>query len=477
MKKASMTESAIESKVWKLATVMSTAGVASMDYIRQLTYILFLKMDLENSDLYMIDSQLPEDCRWNKLLEVIMKGEELVNRYNYILTTLSKQDGLVGSIFVRAKNEINKPSHLKKIIEFVNEENWLSNSDIKGVIYESILAKTGQADSKSSAGQYFTPRPLVQAIVDCVAPKATERVCDPACGTGGFLLAACDYVESHESNIKKKAQFKREFLTGNDISPLLVTLASMNMYLHDIGIGSVPIQCKDSLEKEPEKLVDVVLANPPFGTRAQEAGAVREMLVETSDNQLNFLQHFMLSLKNNGRAGVVIPDSVLFAGEKGSAAQILREKLLKDFNLHTILRLPKGIFYANGISASVLFFEKGSPTKNIWFYDYRTGIKKTLKKNPLKRDDLADFVSCYCPDHLENRKETWSEDNPNGRWRKFPVETFLSDNRIYMDISWITKKDELEGVTLTDLLGELSSKSEEISKAVGELSTLLKDTE
>ena len=163
MKKASMTESAIESKVWKLATVMSTAGVASMDYIRQLTYILFLKMDLENSDLYMIDSQLPEDCRWNKLLEVIMKGEELVNRYNYILTTLSKQDGLVGSIFVRAKNEINKPSHLKKIIEFVNEENWLSNSDIKGVIYESILAKTGQADSKSSAGQYFTPRPLVQA--------------------------------------------------------------------------------------------------------------------------------------------------------------------------------------------------------------------------------------------------------------------------------------------------------------------------
>lgn len=201
------------------------------------------------------------------------------------------------------------------------------------------------------------------------------------------------------------------------------------------------------------------------------------MLVETSDNQLNFLQHFMLSLKNNGRAGVVIPDSVLFAGEKGSAAQILREKLLKDFNLHTILRLPKGIFYANGISASVLFFEKGSPTKNIWFYDYRTGIKKTLKKNPLKRDDLADFVSCYCPDHLENRKETWSEDNPNGRWRKFPVETFLSDNRIYMDISWITKKDELEGVTLTDLLGELSSKSEEISKAVGELSALLKDTE
>ena len=473
MSKEQISTTNIESKVWKLATVMSSAGVSFTDYVRQLTYLLFLKMDKENAELFGMESELPTECRWDRLLEVKLKGEDLVARYNSILSTLSKKTGLIGSIFVQAKNEITRPVHLAKIIDLIDEESWLMEGDLKGAIYESILARNGQ-DKKSGAGQYFTPRALIQAIVECVAPKATERVCDPACGTGGFLLAADDYVEKHETNIDAKKNFKNKLISGNDITPLVVTLASMNMYLHDIGTTSSPIECKDSLEKEPDHLFDVILANPPFGKRPTEAGAVREMLVESSDNQLNFLQAIMLMLKNGGRAGVVLPDSILFAGEKGSAGQRIREQLLKDYNLHTILRLPSGIFYAQGISANVLFFEKGSPTKDVWFYDYRSGIKHTLKTNPLKRSDLDDFVNCYSQLNIENREETWSEDNPNGRWKKYSAEELLKDDATSLDIKWIQDKDELEDVTLENLLSGMSEQKKVIDKAVSELVSLLK---
>ncbi len=466
-------EQSIEKKVWKLATVMSSSGVGYTDYVRQLTYLLFLKMDKENEEIYGIKSLLPDDCKWDALIEKKLKGEELLERYDYILSTLSKKEGLIGSIFVQAKNEITRPVQFAQIIDLIDEEQWLLlQGDVKGAIYESILEKNGQ-DKKSGAGQYFTPRALISAIVDCIAPRATERVCDPACGTGGFLLAANDYVEKHETSIEQKRRFKNELLSGNDITPLVVTLASMNMYLHDIGSTGTPIVCKDSLEKEPDNLVDVIVANPPFGKRPVDSGAVRQMIVDTSDNQLNFLQHFMLMLKNGGRAGVVLPDSVLFAGEAGGAGQIIREKLLKEYNLHTILRLPAGLFYANGISANVLFFEAGKPTENVWIYDYRTGIKHTLKTKPLKRSDLDDFVSCYCPNHMQDRKETWSEDNPVGRWRKYSAEELLKDPKTNLDITWIEAKDELEGVTLEGLLTDISSKQGELSKAVLELTSLL----
>ena len=468
-KESAKTEQSLTKKVWNMADVLAAAGVGFTDYITQLTYLLFLKMDQENVTWGGVESAVPEDCRWEKLLEVKMKGEDLVTRYNGILRTLSKETGLIGAIFIEAQNKITAPVHLQKLVTMIDEEQWLMEGDLKGAIYESILEKNGQ-DKKSGAGQYFTPRPLIQAIVDCVAPKATEKVNDPACGTGGFLLAANDYVEKTESNIEKKTKFKTELLSGNDITPLVVTLASMNMYLHDIGTQTTPIQCKDSLEKEPEQLVDVILANPPFGTRPAGSSSVRDMIVDTSNNQLNFLQHMMLILKDKGRAGVVLPDNVLFAD---GAGETLRKKLLKDFNLHTILRLPTGIFYANGVKANVIFFTKGEPTKETWYYDYRSGIKHTLATKPLKRSDLDDFVECYCSGHMEDRKETWSEENPNGRWRKYSVEDLLSRDKTSLDITWIKDKDDLEDVTLKELFATIQEKGSNINKAISELSNLL----
>ena len=252
----------------------------------------------------------------------------------------------------------------------------------------------------------------------------------------------------------------------------------MNLYLHDIGVNTTPIKCEDSLEHEPEHLVNVILANPPFGARA--AGSVdistmrSDLIVTTSNNQLNFLQHMMVMLKDGGRAGIVLPDNVLFAD---GAGEILRKKLLKDFNLHTILRLPTGIFYANGVKANVLFFEKGSPTKETWYYDYRTGIKHTLATKPLKRSDLEDFVKCYCAGRLEDRKETWSKENPTGRWRKYHVDELLARDKTSLDISWIKDDSDAVDCSLAELMQTIQTKSANIAAAVAELSRLIEGIE
>lgn len=464
-------EQSLVKKVWNMADVLAANGVGFTDYITQLTYLLFLKMDSEKVEMIGVESALPKGCEWKDLLAVQMKGLDLVEKYNSILDRLSKQQGLIGAIFVDAQNKVNTPVYLSKLISMVDNEQWLLEGDLKGAIYESILEKNGQ-DKKSGAGQYFTPRPLIQAIVDCVQPQITESVCDPACGTGGFLLAAHDYMAAQSSEKAKLKKLNTELLTGNDNTSLVVTLASMNMYLHGIGTDSTPIHKADSLENEPEKLVDVVLANPPFGTRP--AGSVdistkrTDFYATTTNNQLNFLQHIMLLLKNGGHAGVVLPDNVLFAD---GAGEVLRKKLLTDFNLHTILRLPTGIFYANGVKTNVLFFEKGSPTKETWFYDYRTGVKHTQATKPLKRSDLDDFVSCY---NAKKRKETWSEENPDGRWRKYSVKELLARDKTSLDITWIKDKDDIEDVTLADLLSNIKDEAKEIATHSENLAKMLK---
>lgn len=464
-------EQSLIKKVWNMADVLSSAGVGFTDYITQLTYLLFLKMDSEKVEMIGVESALPKGCEWKDLLAVQMKGAELVEKYDSILERLSKQQGLIGTIFVDAQNKVNTPVYLSKLVSMVDGEQWLLEGDLKGAIYENILEKNGQ-DKKSGAGQYFTPRPLIQAIVDCVQPQITESVCDPACGTGGFLLAAHDFMSAQSSEKAKLKKLNNELLTGNDNTALVVTLASMNMYLHGIGSDSTPIHKADSLENEPDKLVDVVLANPPFGTRP--AGSVdisakrTDFYATTTNNQLNFLQHIMLLLKNGGRAGVVLPDNVLFAD---GAGEVLRKKLLTDFNLHTILRLPTGIFYANGVKTNVLFFEKGSPTKETWFYDYRTGVKHTQATKPLKRSDLDDFVSCY---NAKKRKETWSEETPDGRWRKYSVKELLARDKTSLDITWIKDKDDIEDVTLADLLENIKTEAKEIATHSENLSKMLK---
>ena len=341
-----------------------------------------------------------------------------------------------------------------------------------GIIYESILEKNGQ-DKKSGAGQYFTPRPLIKAMVDCIAPQIGETVCDPACGTGGFLLTAYDYMKEQSASKEKRDFLRNKALHGVDNTPLVVTLASMNLYLHGVGTDRSPIVCEDSLEKEPSTLVDVILANPPFGTRP--AGSVDinrpDFYVETKNNQLNFLQHMMLMLKTGGRAAVGLPDNVLF---EGGAGETIRKKLLSDFNLHTILRLPTGIFYAQGVKANVLFFSKGQPTKEIWFYDYRTDIKHTLATNKLERHHLDDFVTCYNAGNLKGRKEIYDADNnPQGRWRKYPVDDILTRDKTSLDITWIKQGGESDDRSLAELMADIKEKSKTISSAVAELEKLL----
>lgn len=454
------TEGALLNKVWNIANVLAAAGVGFTDYITQLTYILFLKMDDEKEELGL-GSSIPEGYKWADLIK--LNGTDLVDKYEEILEELSKDEGLIGTIFTKATNKIDRPVMLKKVIDMVSEENWyMMEGDFKGAIYEGILEKNGQ-DKKSGAGQYFTPRALISAIVDVINPKITETVADPCCGTGGFLLAAYEHMRKQSKDVEKQKFLKNNALYGADNTSLVVTLASMNLYLHDIGVNKSPIAYKDSLIETTDDLYQVVMTNPPFGTRPQgsiEVSANRPEFIKTSDNQVNFLQHIMSIVKTGGRVGVVLPDSVLTDG--GSTAKV-REKLMKDYNLHTILRLPTGIFYANGIKTNVLFFDKGEHTEDIWVYDYRTGIKHTMATKPMTRAHLQEFVELYCSGHMQDRKETYSEKNPNGRWRCFTKKQIaeMSD----LDFKWLDL-EEKDDRPIDEVIDEIESISNGLAKSI-----------
>jgi len=462
------TESALINKVWNIANVLSSAGVGFTDYITQLTYILFLKMDDEKERMGL-PSYLPEGYKWKDLTD--LSGTDLVEKYESILEELSKADGLIGTIFTKAVNKIDKPVMLKKVIDMVSEDDWyMMEGDLKGAIYEKILEKNGQ-DKKSGAGQYFTPRALIQAIVDVVDPKITETVADPCCGTAGFLLAAYEHMRTQSRDVEKQRFLKNNALFGADNTSLVVTLASMNLYLHDIGISKSPIAYEDSLIDKSDKMYQVVMTNPPFGVRPQgsvDVSANRPEFIKTSDNQVNFLQHIMSIVKTGGRVGVVLPDSVLTDGD---ATKKVRDKLLKDFNLHTILRLPTGIFYAGGVKTNVLFFDKGEPTKDVWVYDYRSGVKHTQVTKPMTRADLQDFVDCYCSGHMEDRKATYdAETNPNGRWRKFSAQEVAG--RDDLNFKWIDFTEE-DTRSVSEILDEMQDESDGIAAAVARLKELL----
>ena len=471
--KQAKSESALLKKVWDIANVLAAAGVGFTDYITQLTYILFLKMDAEKEELGL-GSSIPEGYKWADLGP--LSGQDLVDKYEEILKELAKDTGLIGTIFTKASNKIDRPVLLAKVIEMISSENWyMMEGDFKGAIYEAILEKNGQ-DKKSGAGQYFTPRALIKAMVDVVDPKITETVADPACGTGGFLLAAYEHMKPQSREIAKQSFLKNNAFFGADNTPLVVTLASMNLYLHDIGTAKSPIICQDSLIDKSDKMFDVVLANPPFGTRPQgsvEVYANRPEFVKTSDNQVNFLQHIMSIVKTGGRVGVVLPDNVL---TDGNATAKVREKLLKDFNLHTILRLPTGIFYANGVKTNVLFFEKGTPTKDIWVYDYRTGIKHTMATKPMTRENLDEFVSCYCSGHQEDRVPTYSEENKNGRWRRFTEAEVYARDQLKLDFKWIDL-EEKDDRTLAEMIEQIKTEAANISAAISELEKLIGEVE
>lgn len=461
------TESALLKKVWDIANVMSAAGVGFTDYITQLTYILFLKMD-DEKESFGLESTIPDGCKWKDLVDI--NGDDLVKKYEEILKTLSDENGLIGTIFTKAVNKIDRPVMLKKVIDMVSEENWyLMDGDFKGAIYEGILEKNGQ-DKKSGAGQYFTPRALIKAIVDVIDPKITETVADPCCGTAGFLLSAYDHMKKQSKDAEKQKFLKNNALFGADNTSLVVTLASMNLYLHDIGTKRSPIVYQDSLTDTSDKIYDVIMTNPPFGTRPQGSVGIDfdgRGFIETSDNQVNFLQHIMSIVKTGGRVGVVLPDSVL---TDGGATKRVRDKLMKGYNLHTILRLPTGIFYANGVKTNVLFFEKGKPTKDIWVYDYRTDVKHTMATKPMTRAHLDEFVECYCAGHMQDRKPTCTENNPNGRWRCFTAEEI--SERDDLNFKWIDFTEEDER-TISEVLNDVKIESNNIADAILKIEAIL----
>jgi type I restriction enzyme M protein len=456
-------------KVSQVANVLSGAGVGYTDYLTQFTYLLFLKMDYENTVLFGVKSDLPEGCRWTDIVD--KTGMELLEDYEEILSTLSKKEGLIGTIFTRAQNKITKPVYLEKVVNLIEGENWLTkDDDVKGAIYEEVLEKNGQ-DTKSGAGQYFTPRSLIKAMVKVTRPKITETVCDPACGTAGFLLHAYEYMKNQSQDAKLQEKLKTTALRGVDNTALVVTLASMNLYLHGLDSKTSPIKDGDSLEKEPDddEKVQVVLANPPFGKRAEGSVEISrsDFIADTTNNQLNFLQHIMSLMVTGGRAAVVVPDNVLF---ERTAGVKIRRSLLTNYNLHTILRLPKGIFYRQGVEANVLFFKKGEKTTDIWVYDYRTGVKHTLKQRPMKEKDLDEFVKCYNADDINARVQTYDpQNNPNGRWRKYSITDIDLNGLASLEFRpWIKTTEEVNE-TLDEIIANIHNCWNKVSCYVNQL--------
>lgn len=466
----------IVSKVWSFCNTLRDDGVGYGDYLEQLTYLIFLKMADEYSQPpHHRNVGIPAEYSWQSLKT--KRGAELEVHYVTLLRELANKPGMLGQIFTKAQNKIQDPAKLSRLIEMINETEWVTmGADVKGDIYEGLLERNAE-DTKSGAGQYFTPRALIKAMVECVRPEPNKSIADPACGTGGFFLAAYDFlVQSYPGMDKpQKAFLKHETFFGNEIVAGTRRLCLMNMFLHNIGEidGESMVSPNDALVADDGKRYDYVLANPPFGKKSSmsftnDAGEQekddltynrQDFWATTSNKQLNFVQHIRSMLKTTGCAAVVVPDNVLF---EGGAGETVRKRLLENTDLHTILRLPTGIFYAHGVKANVLFFDnheasKDPWTKEIWYYDYRTNIHHTLKKKPLRFEDLAEFIDCYNPKNRHVRAETWHEqNNPEGRWRKFSYEQLIARDKTSLDIFWLKDKSlaDLDNLPEPDELAE-----------------------
>ena len=464
----------IISKVWGMCNPLRDDGVSYGDYLEQLTYLIFLKMSDEYSKPpYKKETGIPQGYTWSDMST--LKGAELEDQYKATLEELAKQGGILGMIFAQASNKISNAAILYRIVQMIDKEKWVSmSSDVKGEIYEGLLQKNAE-DIKSGAGQYFTPRPLIRAMVECIRPEPKKTIADPCCGSGGFFLAAQEFITQNYTLDREDKEFlKNETFFGNELVAVTFKLSLMNLYLHNIGdiYGNIPIAHGDSLLTDPGYRVDYVLTNPPFGKKSsitmtnEEGEEEEEELVynrqdfwtTSSNKQLNFVQHINTILKATGKAAVVVPDNVLF---EGGAGETVRKKLLQTTDLHTILRLPTGIFYKPGVKANVIFFDKrpASPdmqTKEIWIYDFRTNVHFTLKQHPMTDADLIDFIACYNPENRHERKETWAEENPDGRWRRFSVDEILKRDKTSLDIFWIKDKSlaDLDNLPDPDVLAD-----------------------
>jgi len=439
----SIAASQLVQKVWNYAHVLKDDGLAFMDYTEQITYLLFLKMAWEQREIG--SSDIPSRYTWGALKK-ISDNTKLLERYHQGLRKLSEKPGLIGLIFTKPQSKINDPAKLHLLLQMIDSEDWSSlDVDVKGDVYEGLLARNAD-DVRGGAGQYFTPRPVIRAIVEVMRPEPMTQISDPACGTGGFLLAAFDYLKSRTANAKEAAYLITKALHGVDLVPNVARLCAMNLYLR--GIGSdykhPVISIYDSLESSSDQ-VDMVLTNPPFGkkssftiigadgkTQTDKISYERpDFWATTSNKQLNFVQHVYTMLKETGRAAVVVPDNVLF---EGGAGEKIRRTLLQRCEVHTLLRLPTGIWYSPGVKANVLFFNKkpiaGTPaTREVWIYDLRSGRNFSLRQNPIRKEDLTDFIQCYSADNISQRKES-------EHFRRFKYSDIIARGKANLDIQW-----------------------------------------
>ena len=468
--------SSIVQKLWNYCNVLRDDGISYGDYVEQLTYLLFLKMaDEQTKPPFSKESVVPAGLDWESLVN--KDGDALETHYRRILDELGRQSGTLGVIFRKSQNKIQDPAKLKRIIQLINDETWSGlDADVKGDIYEGLLQKNAE-DTKSGAGQYFTPRPLIQAIVEVMRPEPMQTICDPACGTGGFFLAAHDYLSARSDQLDRE---QRRFLRygtfhGTDIVDNVVRLCVMNLHLHGVGGDESPVKTGDSLISDTGERFDMVLTNPPFGKKSSitivdEKGAAgknsltyerEDFWATTSNKQLNFLQHIKTILEINGKAAIVVPDNVLF---EGGAGETIRRKLMHECDLHTLLRLPTGIFYAQGVKANVLFFDRKPAsetpwTEKLWIYDLRTNKRFTLKTKQMRYDALGDFIACYNPDNRHDRGET-------ERFKSFSYDELMQRDKVSLDIFWLRDEsledtenlpepDELAGEIVANLAAAL----------------------
>ncbi len=460
----------IVNKAWSYAHVLRDAGLPFHSYTEQITLLLFLKMaDERTRPPYDRPAMVQPELGWQSLLE--RDGQDLELHYRRVLEELGKERGLLGEVFKRARLEIQDPALLRRlIVDLIDKEHWSSmQADVKGDVYEGILSRSA-AESPKGAGQYFTPRELIRGIVDVMRPGPDDTVCDPACGTGGFLVNAHDYVlREHGSELDpdQKRHLKSGFARGFELVPMTGRMCAMNLYLHGMDADPSPISSgTDSLAQDPGERFSMVLTNPPFGKKSsvsfvtEEGGLEREDVAyerqdfwtTTKNKQLNFLQHVFTLLEVGGRCAIVVPDNVLF---EGGAGETVRRRLLRQCDVHTLLRLPTGIFYAQGVKANVLFFDKmpgrEAPwTRELYVYDLRTNSHFTLKKNPLRRHHLGEFAELYNPSNRHEREATWSEEDPEGRWRCYSYEEIMRREGANLDLSWIRDESLEASANLED---------------------------
>jgi type I restriction enzyme M protein len=460
-----MDTSQIGKRAWSYAGVLQQAGLSCIEYVEQLTMLLFLKMaDQLTEEPYNQTPIVPQELGWKALLP--LDGSALEKQYSESIEKLALKPGMLGVIFKGSRCDIHNPALLKQlIVNLIDKEDWMSLPvDVKGTIYEELLQRSA-SESTKGAGQYFTTRAVIQTMVEVMRPEPEDRICDPAAGTGGFLFTAYNYVlEKFGKNLNadEKRTLREELVEAMELSPKVGRMCAMNLYLHGIGGDKVIVHSgHDSLAAPWSREYTMILANPPFGksqsvlfvneegdTEKDDAVIVREdFWTETSNKQLNFVQHLFSLLKINGRAAVVLPDNVLF---EGGAGEKVRRNLLEKCNVHTLLRLPTGIWYSPGVKANVLFFDKregrAAPwTEKLWVYDLRTNKHFTQKQSPIRRRDFDEFVACYRAGEIHERKPTWSDENPDGRWRCYTYSEISKRDKLSLDLFWI--KDQ----SLTDI--------------------------